>query len=364
MNEQLLTKIRQCPTLPSLPAIAIEVLNLAQRDEVDIAEIARTISRDPALSGKILRTVNSSFYGRSQSVSNLSQALVILGLQSVKTLVLGFSLVTSLRTTKSKGFKHVDYWRRSVYAATAARILAVRTQLVQQEECFLAGLLKDIGMLVLDAVLGDAYGDVHKKSPTHMDLVEVERTTLGLTHADVSGLLAGLWKLPPLLATPMAAHHAPGSVEDPTLRKMAEVVHMAGRCADVFVEPNPAEAITRVRKFCAEHFRMSEADCDAMMAEVGNKTKEVAPLFEIKLGATTDYDEILKKANEALVELTLRTQQQAMSLVEQKHTLEIQNEQLKVQATTDGLTGLANRGTFDLFLAEHFAAARRDGKPL
>ena len=80
MNEQLLTKIRQCPTLPSLPAIAIEVLNLAQRDEVDIAEIARTISRDPALSGKILRTVNSSFYGRSQSVSNLSQALVILGL--------------------------------------------------------------------------------------------------------------------------------------------------------------------------------------------------------------------------------------------------------------------------------------------
>ncbi|HSI37344.1 MAG: HDOD domain-containing protein [Phycisphaerae bacterium] len=364
MNEQLLTKIRQCPTLPSLPAIAIEVLNLAQRDEVDIAEIARTISRDPALSGKILRTVNSSFYGRSQSVSNLSQALVILGLQSVKTLVLGFSLVTSLRTTKAKGFKHVDYWRRSVYAATAARILAVRTQLVQQEECFLAGLLKDIGMLVLDLVLGDAYGEIHEKSPTHVELVDAERTTLGLTHADVSGLLAGLWKLPPLLATPMQAHHAPETVEDPALRKMAEVVHMAGRCADVFVEANPAEAITRVRKFCAERFRMSETDCDAMMAEVGNKTKEVAPLFEIKLGATTDYDEILKKANEALVELTLRTQQQAMSLVEQKHTLEIQNEQLKVQATTDGLTGLANRATFDLFLAEHFAAARRDGKPL
>ena len=65
------------------------VLNLAQREEVDISEIARTISKDPALSSKILRTVNSSFYGRSQSISQVSQALVILGLQSVKTLVLG-----------------------------------------------------------------------------------------------------------------------------------------------------------------------------------------------------------------------------------------------------------------------------------
>src|ERR1700712_3187647 len=116
MNDQLLAKVRQCPTLPSLPAIAIEVLELAQRDEVDIAEIARTISRDAALSVKILRTVNSSFYGRSQSVSNLSQALVILGLQSVKTLVLGFSLVTNLRQNASRGFKHVDYWKRSVYS--------------------------------------------------------------------------------------------------------------------------------------------------------------------------------------------------------------------------------------------------------
>ena len=63
MNEQLLARIRQCPTLPSLPTIAVEVLNLAQSDEVDIAEIARIISKDPALSSKILRTVNSSFYG-------------------------------------------------------------------------------------------------------------------------------------------------------------------------------------------------------------------------------------------------------------------------------------------------------------
>ena len=90
MKEQLVNRIKQCPTLPSLPAIAMQVLDLTQRSEVDIPEIARVISKDAALSGKILRTVNSSFYGRSQSISTISHALVILGLQSVKTLVLGF----------------------------------------------------------------------------------------------------------------------------------------------------------------------------------------------------------------------------------------------------------------------------------
>src|SRR5580658_7949316 len=123
MNEQLVNRIRQCSNLPSLPAIAMQVLELAQKVDVDIAEIARIISKDPALSGKILKTVNSSFYQRSQHVSTISHALVILGLQSVKTLVLGFSLVTSLEKNKGKGFKHLNYWRRSIYAATAARTI-------------------------------------------------------------------------------------------------------------------------------------------------------------------------------------------------------------------------------------------------
>src|SRR5690348_6704326 len=83
MNDELLKQLKACSNLPSLPAIAMQVLELAQKSEVDIAEIARVISKDPALSGKILKTVNSSFYQRNQHVSTISHALVILGLQSV-----------------------------------------------------------------------------------------------------------------------------------------------------------------------------------------------------------------------------------------------------------------------------------------
>ena len=355
MNDQLLARIRQCPTLPSLPSIALEVLDLAQREEVDIAEIARIISKDPALSSKILRTVNSSFYGRSQSVSQVSQALVILGLQSVKTLVLGFSLVSNLKKAgQGKGFNHLDYWRRSIYAATAGKTLAARAQMVQAEECFLAALLQDIGMLVLDQVLKDEYGHIYEKAATHRQLTMIEKQILGMTHADVTGFLAEQWKLPPLLAMPMRHHHDPAGVVDPSVRRLADVAYVAGLCADVFVDANPAAAIGEARAFCHRQFRMSQEDTDAMLSEIGQRTREVAPLFEIKLGAPADFDVILKKANEALIELTLKSQQQAQNLAQQ-------NQQLKEAATTDALTGLANRARFDAFLAEQVAAAV-DGK--
>jgi HD-like signal output (HDOD) protein len=112
MNDKLLQRIKQCPSLPSLPSIAMQVLDLAQKADVDIAEIARIISKDPALSGKILRTVNSSFYGRSQHVSTISHALVILGLQSVKTLVLGFSLVTNLQGLQAHHLLEAEHLQR------------------------------------------------------------------------------------------------------------------------------------------------------------------------------------------------------------------------------------------------------------
>jgi two-component system, cell cycle response regulator len=335
----------------------MQVLELTSKVDVDIAEIARIISKDPALSTKILRTVNSSFYGRSQHVSTISHSLVILGLQSVKTLVLGFSLVTSLNKNKGKGFKHLQYWRRSIFAATAARTIAIKMKLVQQEEAFLAALLQDIGMLVLDQVLGAQYSEICEKSSTHPDLIKAEREMIGTTHAEVGELLGQQWKLPPILTCSIAASHEAQKVSDPALKNVAQIVELAGLCADVFVDEQPANAIVAVRAFCASAYKMPDAFCDQLLQEIGNATKEVASLFEINIGASADYEAVLKKANEALVQLTLESQLHATRLQEQ-------NQVLKHQATTDGLTGLFNRAQFDQFLAENFNAAKSGGKPL
>jgi two-component system, cell cycle response regulator len=357
MNDELLTRVKACPNLPSLPAIAMQVLELAKQSDVDIAEIARIISKDPAMSGKILKTVNSSFYGRSQHVSTISHALVILGLQSVKTLVLGFSLVSNLTRSKSKGFKHLIYWKRSIFAATAARSIAAKANLVQQEEAFLAALLMDIGMLVLDLVIGEQYGAVNDKATSHNELSLIETADLGGNHAEVGGIIAEQWKLPPLLATPILNHHDAETITDPTLKRLTQIVALGSRCADVFVDEDPTNAIADVRNQLAELCGLSEVDSDALLKDIGSRTKEVATLFEINIGSVADYETILKRANEALVEITLQSQMHATELQEQ-------NVHLKKAATTDGLTGLFNRAHFDHFMAEQFAIAQREKKLL
>jgi diguanylate cyclase (GGDEF)-like protein len=357
MNADLVNRIRNCPNLPSLPSVAIQVLDLAAKADVDIAEIARIISKDPALSTKILRTVNSSFYGRSQHVSTISHALVILGLQSVKTLVLGFSLVTTLRKSKSKGFKHLNYWRRSIFSATAARTLAIKMNIVQQEEAFLAALLQDIGMLVMDQVLVPQYSEICDKANTHEELVKAEYETLQMTHAEVGAILAEQWKLPPILTVTIGASHHAEIVVDPALKRLAQLIQLSGWCADVFVNEQPASAIVQVRTFCATNFKMSEAAVDQLLQEIAAKTKEVVSLFEVNIGAAADYEAILKKANEALVELTLQSQMHATQLQQQ-------NQVLKQQATTDALTGLHNRAAFDQALAEQCKLAQEQRKPL
>lgn len=354
MNEQLAERIRQCPNLPSLPAIAVQVLDLVHQPDVDLAEIARTISKDSALTSKILRTVNSSFYARSHAVSTISHALVILGLQSVKTLVLGFTLVANLR---EKGFKHMDYWRRSIYAATASRSLAAKVGIVQQEEAFLAGLLADVGMLVLDWVMGEEYSRVYGALPSHDGLVAGERACFGMDHSDASAILAGQWKLPPVLAVPMGAHHDPSRLPDPGLKRLAEVVCVASRCADVFVDAEPAEAIADVRRLCKETFNFAEGDCDTLMNEVGTRAKEIAPLFEISMGTPTSYDDILKRASETLVELEKNGKAAAPAV-----TGTITNA--AAAEAPDALARLANRERLDKFLTERLSAAAQSSTDL
>ncbi len=363
MNVQLAQRIRDCSALPSLPAIAMQVLELANKEEADIAEIGKIITKDAALSSKILRTVNSSFYARSQKVSTISHAMVILGMQSVKTLVLGFSLVNSLSKNKSKGgFKHVDYWKRSIYAAAAARSIAAISKQAQSEECFLAGLLMDIGMLVFDQTLGAEYAGLVEASPSHGDLADAENKALGMNHAEVSGIIAEHWKLPSVLSIPMKCHHHSERAEK-SVQALTQVISLAGRCADFFVDADPQPAYKDVQKFCKEKFGMDEASSNLLLDEINRRTVEAAPLFDIVV-PNESFDSILKKANEQLIEMTLHTQRQAAELEVKASTLQIQNTQLKVQATTDALTGLANRAAFDQFLTEQFANAKKTNRPL
>jgi two-component system, cell cycle response regulator len=304
MKTELQERIHQCQSLPTLPAAALRVLDLSQKQDVGMEEFAAAIELDPALCSNLLRTVNSSFYGLSHRISNVRTAVAMLGIYSVKTLVLSISLGNVVNGSGSKSFNRVAYWRRCMYSAAAARVLAVRLLPSHVDDCFVAALLMDLGTLVLDQVLGQDYLPLHSRAQTHGDLLDIEQQALGINHAEAGAILARRWNLPELLAVPMAHHHRPESVESQALRAVTEVVSLAGRCADVFSTQRPAECIAIVRATLRERYEIPELECDALLAEVGQKTEQLAPLFDVALNSSS-YDNILERASQRLLELSL-----------------------------------------------------------
>lgn len=304
--ENLRDQIRTCDSLPTLPAAALRVLQLTNGDKAEPQELAQLIGQDPALSGRVLRAVNSPFYGMSNKVSSVPQAVALLGVHSVKTLVLGFTLVTTLQAQRAGGFDYFAYWRRSMYAATAARVIAGQISSYLQEDCFISALLMDIGTLLLNQLLEDRYGFLYDRAKSHQELMLLETHELGLTHAEAGALLAEHWKLPPRLSAPIAAHHSPHDIEDAELRKITQVIWLAGRCAEIFVNPKEAsEAISLVRRSLRELFQLDEIRADALLCQVSMKTSELAGLFDVRVNTSVTYDQILAGASQRLLEMSI-----------------------------------------------------------
>ena len=194
----MLEKVLACPNLPTLPTVAVDLLKLTGDPEVDLADISQLVEKDVALSGKILRTVNSSYYGLSQPCPTINRALAYLGLNTVKSLVLGFSLVDLSQQCKD-GFDLIHYWRRGLFSAAAARRIAQVTDSCDPDETFLAALMQDIGMLAMHTALGKQYQQVvvqpdriHEILGKTPALAET-RPGLGVREAEADGLVA--WQL-------------------------------------------------------------------------------------------------------------------------------------------------------------------------
>ena len=351
VSQDLLERVMQSPRLPSLPAIALEVLALAQTPDVDIQQIARAIQNDPALSTKILKTVNSAFYGHTREVSTISHALVVLGLNAVKTLALGFSLVRGLKSSGGQGFDHIGYWRRCLYTATAAKALSTHAGVVQQEEAFLGGLLQDVGMVAMSQSLGEEYAALLEKAgPHHAALSAHETEALGMDHADVGAALAKAWKLPPLLVEPIRYHENPDRAEGEML-PLVRCVALGNRVADIFLsEDGDGEALRLYYEQSEAWFGLGRDQAEPLLGEFHQQAEEMGSLFDLPTGNLGDPDEILARASDALTQITIQSQMQTSQLAQQ-------NERLVNQAQTDSLTKALNRRAMDQFMEEHFQAA-------
>ncbi len=357
MNEQLLEKVMSCPRLPSLPSVAMKVIELCRTEDVNVKEIAETISNDPALSTKILKTVNTSYYGLSKPVSTISHALVILGLNSVKTLALGFSLVGNVKDSGVDDFDPIVIWRRSLFSAVGTRLVAQKIDLGDPEEAFLCGLLQDLGVIALLQSMEGKYERLLSYIGDEFDqLADFEQEHIEIDHTQVGVALAEKWMLPDNLKAPIEFHEYPDEAPE-EYRQLVRAINFGSRAADVCLREDGATVVPAYLQAGREWFEFTDEESSELLDKIGAGTKELAGLFEIPTDEIREPGEVLAQANEVLLELSLKSQQNA-------DALEQENRDLQQQVITDPLTGAANRGCFNEFIKSEFEKAKKNGTHL
>ena len=332
----------------SLPQTLAEVLRVVSDESSGADDLAKVLSKDPALTTRVLRVVNSPFYGMSRKVGTVSQAVVTIGMRQVTALALSTS-VYSMTDRWQASFDRVRFWRHSLETAIASRTLAVKCGHRQSEEMFVAGLLHDIGLLVLDRSFPDQYRRLWQKSLDHGSTVDLEEEMWGTNHARVGQFLLEQWRLPETICEAVGHHHSvfPSGANNPEF-KPSQIVNLANRIGRFRVAEQPARidpSTMQDRAIIRENLGLGvDTLCD-VEKQLFNQTVVEAQFLEIDIGSTED---LLAEANrllfqqyaavEALLEENRRMQSQFAG--EQVKTGFLESLKATMLAFTDYVEGI------------------------
>lgn len=204
-------------SLPPLPAAVQQLLTLVREPEVDFRQIVKVIESDQTLTVRTLRAANSAFYGASRQIQTVRQATVLLGREAIVNLALSISVMNLESSLNGAWARHAEaFWRHSIATGTAARALAHAKRTCDPGEAFVAGLVHDIGKLVLLMHHGEMYADVLQHAQDQ-PLHAYEKEHLGIHHAAVGEALCIHWNLPDEITEAVAAHHDPNRQAPGTL---------------------------------------------------------------------------------------------------------------------------------------------------
>jgi HD-like signal output (HDOD) protein len=239
-SEEIQKVVGKKDSLPSVPAVYFKLLEALQHPNCSTQQIGDIAATDPALTAKMLQLVNSAFFGYAREVSSAGEAVMLLGVGTIRSLALTTRLFSAFQAVESEHWSVEHVWRHSVRVAQWARRIVELEGGDEHvaEQAFTAGILHDIGKLILLDNLSVAYLDLITPSPKEKRcLSEVEQEALGATHADVGAYLLDLWGLPAPLVEAVALHHEPGRSSELAFGPLtavhaADVFENAGEKAD------------------------------------------------------------------------------------------------------------------------------------
>lgn len=211
-NDEIREIVSKLDHVPSIPTLYLELTQQLNTSETDLEDISNTISQDIGMTAQILKMVNSAYFGLPQPTSSIEKAISHLGIEMVKHLALSSGVFSQFNTRKLGGISIESLWNHSIQTASAAKGIAKSQNAGRQviEDSMAAGLLHDIGKLVLASSFPDKYENVGKSAQSkQVEWLVAEREAFGFDHAEVGGYLLGLWGLPSPIVEAVAFHHFP-----------------------------------------------------------------------------------------------------------------------------------------------------------
>jgi len=262
--------LKRIQALPPLPTSAMRVIALTKNPATSARELENVIGQDPALAAGMLRQANSAYYGYARRISSLQEAIVVLGFQATQGLAMASAVAPFLKT-QLVGYEieQDGLWKHSMLTAMAAKNLCKKLKLPYGDVAFTAGLLHDIGKLVISIYVQEVGAYLLEKvTVAKLSYVELEEKIIGFNHATVGGFMAKGWNFPEDLVESISCHHAPSSAQNHA--ELASVIHVANGLAsllgigggvDSFLNPIQQEALDRLS--------LKESDLELIMADLG-----------------------------------------------------------------------------------------------
>lgn len=212
--------------LVSLPEVCIRVNEMMDEASTSASDIGKVISQDTGLTARLLKIVNSSFYGFPSKIETVTRAVTVIGLRELRGLVLAASAIETFSKIPNDILNMVQFWRHSVYCGVVAQLLADRCHVLHSERLFVAGLLHDIGKLILCHRLPSESRMVMEKLQSEQLFdFQVEQDIMGFDHAEVGGELIKIWQMPTSLEYALRYHHNPAAADDYAME--VALVHLA-----------------------------------------------------------------------------------------------------------------------------------------
>src|ERR1043166_8825883 len=272
VHERVRKLVERVQGLPTLPLMLNSINQMILNPRTSPKDVAQIISSDPALTAKVLRVVNSSFYGFTNRITTITHAIVILGFNTVKSIALSSTIFDVFRRTVKPGdFDRTEFWKHSIGCGAAAKVLGRRLNYPMIEELFIAGLLHDVGKIVLDQFLPDKFLEVlnlvRKKD---ILIAEAEQQVLGATHADVGAWLFEKWNLSRGLIETTPCHHNPALAGEN--RKFAEITHLADILVRAIRFGNGGDnKIPAINEAAWKSMGLQESELDDLLNQTGQE---------------------------------------------------------------------------------------------